>query len=100
MDPLKVSFLTSFVVFLLAVYSCSLSIHLLLNRFNIVVANIEMWTINNRPTTRTIRPSDWNSKRLSYLTSVAREETSDSIQVIETAADFIHNYRTLNVRML
>ena len=51
MDPLQVSFLTSFVVFLLAIYSCSLSIHLLLNRFNdyVVVANghgdIEMWTI-------------------------------------------------------
>ena len=49
MDPLQVSFLTSFVVFLLTVYSCSLSIHLLLNRFNVVVANghddIEMWTI-------------------------------------------------------
>ena len=49
MDPLQVSFLTSFVVFLLAVYSCSLSIHLLLNRFNVVVANghgdIELWTI-------------------------------------------------------
>ena len=45
------SFLTSFVVFLLAVYSCSLSIHLLLNRFNVVVANghgeIEMWTIES-----------------------------------------------------
>ena len=39
MDPLQVSFLISFVVFLLAVYSCSLSIHLLLNRFNVVVAN-------------------------------------------------------------
>ena len=50
MYPLHVSFLTSFVVFLLAVYSCSLSIHLLLNRLNVVVANghgdIEMWTIS------------------------------------------------------
>ena len=53
MDPLQVSFLISFVVFLLAVYSCSLSIHLLLNRFNVVVANghgdIKMWTIESRP---------------------------------------------------
>ena len=55
MDPLQVSFLTSFVVFLLAIYSCSLSIHLLLNRFNdyVVVANghgdIEMWTRESRP---------------------------------------------------
>ena len=52
MDPLQVSFLNAFVVFLLAVYSCSLSIHLLLNRFNVVVANghgdIEMWTIESR----------------------------------------------------
>ena len=53
MDPLQVSCLTSFVVFLLAVYSCSLSIHLLLNRFNVVVANghgdVEMWTRESRP---------------------------------------------------
>ena len=51
MDPLQVSFLNTFVVFLLAVYSCSLSIHLLLNRFNVVVANgqSEMWTIESRP---------------------------------------------------
>ena len=52
MDTLQVSFLNSFVVFLLAVYSCSLSIHLLPNRFNVVVANghgdIEMWTIESR----------------------------------------------------
>ena len=37
-----------FVVFLLAVYSCSLLIPLLLNRLNVVVVNghddIEMWT--------------------------------------------------------
>ena len=49
MDPLQVSFLNSFVVFFLAVYSCSLLIPLLLNRFNVVVVNghddIEMWTI-------------------------------------------------------
>ena len=53
MDPLQVSFFTSFVVFLLAVSSCSLSIHLLLNRFNVVVANghgdIEMWPIESWP---------------------------------------------------
>ena len=46
---MQVSFLNSFVVFLLAVYSCSLQIPLLLNRFNVVVVNghgdIEMWTI-------------------------------------------------------
>ena len=85
-------FLNSFVVFLRAVYNCSLLILILLNRFNIVVVNghddIEMWTIgpaNN--TTRAIRPSDWNSKRLSHRTWVAREETSDSIQVIEAATE-------------
>ena len=43
------------VVFLRAVYSCSLSIHLLLNRFNVFVANghgdIEMWPIESRPCT-------------------------------------------------
>ena len=53
MDPLQVIFLTSFVVFLLAVYTSSLSIHLLLNRFNVVVANghgdVEMWTRESRP---------------------------------------------------
>ena len=62
------------VVFFLAVYSCSLFIPLLLNRFNVVVVNghddIEMWTIgpaNYRgQTTRAIRSLDWNSKRLSY----------------------------------
>ena len=49
MDPLQVSFLTSFVVFFLAVYRCSLLIPLLLNRFNVVVVNghddIDMWTV-------------------------------------------------------
>ena len=70
-DPLKVSFLNSFVVFLLAVYSCSLLTPLLLNRFNFVVVNghdsIEMWNIGPADyTKRAIRPSDWNSKRLSY----------------------------------
>ena len=35
-----------------------------------------------------------------FILNVGREETSDSIQVIEAAADFIHNYRTLNVRVL
>ncbi len=66
----QVSFLDSFVVFIFAVYRCSLLI-LVLNRFNVVVVNghdaIDMWTI--RPanyTTRAIRPSDWNPKRLSY----------------------------------
>ena len=39
MDPRQVSFLNSFVVFFLAVYSCSLLISLLLNRFNVVVEN-------------------------------------------------------------
>ena len=43
------SFLNSFVDFFLAVYSCSLLIPLLLNRFNVVVVNghddIEMWNI-------------------------------------------------------
>ena len=92
MDSLQVSFLNSFVVFLLAVSSCSLLIPLLLIRFNVVVVNghdsIETWTIGPANyTTRAIRPSDWNSKRLSYCTSVAREETSDSIQVIEVAAE-------------
>ena len=85
-------FLNSFVVFLLAVYSGSLLIPILLNCFNIVVVNshddIEMWTIGPANyTTRAIRPSDWNSKRLSYSTSVTREQTSDSIQVIEAAAE-------------
>ena len=47
MDPLQVSFLSSFVVFLLAVYSWSSLIPLLINRFNVVVNghdDIEMWT--------------------------------------------------------
>ena len=52
MDLLQISFLNSIVVFLLAVYSCSLLIPLLLNRFNIVVVNghddIEMWTIGKQ----------------------------------------------------
>ena len=39
MDPLQVSFLNSFFVCLLAVYSCSLLIPLPLNRFNVVVVN-------------------------------------------------------------
>ena len=82
-----------FVVFFLAIYSCSLLIPLLLNRINVVVNghdDIEMSTIGPANyTTRAIRPSasDWNSNRLSYWTSVAREETSDSIQVIEAAAE-------------
>ena len=81
-----------FVVFLIPVYSCSLLIPLLLNRFNAVVVNghdsIEMWIIGPADyTKRAMRPSDWNSKRLSYRTSVAREETSDSIQIIEAAAE-------------
>ena len=51
--------------------SCSLLIPLLLNRFNAVVVNghdsIEMWTIGPADyTKRAMRPSDWNSKRLSY----------------------------------
>ena len=37
--PLQVSFLSVFVVFSLAIYSCSLLIPLLLNRFNVVVVN-------------------------------------------------------------
>ena len=49
MDPRQVSFLNSVVVFFLVVYSCSLLIPLLLNRFNVVVVNghddIEMWNI-------------------------------------------------------
>ena len=70
-DPLQVSFLNSFVVFLLAVCSCSLLIPLLLNRFNFVVVNghddIEMGIIGPANyTTRAIRLSDWNLKRLSY----------------------------------
>ena len=88
----QVSFLNYVVVFFLAVYSCSLLIPLLLDRFNVVVVNchddIEMWTTGPANyTTRAMRPSDWNSKRLSYWTSVARKETSDSIQVNEAAAE-------------
>ena len=49
MYPLQVSFLNCFVDFLLAVYSCLLLIPLILNRFNVVVANghgdIDMCTI-------------------------------------------------------
>ena len=48
MDPRQLRILNSFVVFFLAVYSCSLLIPILLNRFIIVVVNghddIEMWT--------------------------------------------------------
>ena len=58
-------------------------------------------------TTRSTQPSDWNSKRLSLRTSVAREETSDSIQVDFMKrlrrfcySDFIHTYRSLNARGL
>ena len=85
-------FLNSVVVFFLAVCSCSLLIPLVLNRFNVVVVNgsdnIEMWTIGPANyTKRAIRPSDWNPKRLSYRTSVASEDTSDSIEVIEAAAE-------------
>ena len=92
MDPRQVSFLNAFVIFFLAVYSCSLFIPLLLNRLTVVVVNghddVEMWTIGPANyTTRAVRSSDWNSKRLSYRTSVAREETSDSIQVNEAAAE-------------
>jgi len=60
-----------------------------------------------RSTTRATQPSDWNSKRLSLRTSVAREETSDSIQVDFMKrlrsffySDFIHTFRTLNARGL
>ena len=49
MDPRQVSFLNAFVIFFLAVYSCSLFIPLLLNRLTVVVVNghddVEMWTI-------------------------------------------------------
>ena len=55
-----------------------------------------------RSTTRATQPSDLNSKRLSLRTSVAREETSDSIQVDLVKRlrslcydGFIHTYRTL-----
>ena len=70
-DPRQVSFLDSFVVFILAVYSYSVLIPLVLNRFNVVVVNghddIDMWTIGSANyMTRAIRPSDWNPKRLSY----------------------------------
>ena len=52
--------------------------------------------------THATQPSDWNSKRLSWRTSVAREETSGSIQVYFMKRkrslrynDFIHICRTL-----
>ena len=58
-------------------------------------------------TTRATQPSDWNSKRLSLRTSVAREEMSDSIQVdlmkrLQSLynSDFIHTYRMLNARVV
>ena len=84
MHPRQVSFINSVVVFFL--------LPLLLNLYNVVVVNghgvIDMWTIGPASyITRAIRPSDWNSKRLSYRTSVAREETSDSIQVNDAAAE-------------
>ena len=58
-------------------------------------------------TTRATQSSDWNAKRLSLRRSVAKEETSDSIQVdlmkrLQSLcySDFIHTYRTLNARVL
>ena len=109
MDPLPVCFLTCFVVFLLVIYSCSLSIHLLLNHFNVVVANghgdVEMWTIES--SSRPCKLYDAHDTAIGLELEEAftlnvgrREETSDSIQVIEATAYFIHNYRTLNVRVL
>ena len=83
----------------------------LLNCCNVVVVNggddIEMWS---RPYTLynacdTAIGLELDSKRLSLRTSVAREETSDSIQVDFMKrlrsfcySDFIHTYRTLNAR--
>ena len=71
-------FFNAFVVFFLAVYSCSLLIPLLLNRFNVVVVNghddIEMWTIGSANfTTRTIRPSDSLELEEAFILNVGRK---------------------------
>ena len=78
MDPLQVSFLNVFVVFLLAVYSCSLLIPLLLNRFNVVVVNghddVDMWTVGPANyTTRAIRPSDSLELEEAFILNAGRK---------------------------
>ena len=111
MDPLHVSFLNSCVVFLLAVYSCSLLIPLLINRFNVVVVNghddIEMWTIGPANyIARAIRGHQIGTRRGFHI----ERRSQGKIRRIQFKllkrllnlrySDFIHNYRTLNVTVL